>query len=274
MAPPALMPAFSLALSFSSPRANLAPITSAVAPFRPTCSRNLRARSPHTCTTAPEAPPPTQPAPADALRSTSVPFAPDWRVLGAPLSTGAVPAVLYFTLSATHSLDEAPYNEFAAALVARCASVRVFALTLPFHGRSLAQNAAAFSEWARVYTSGGDVVSRFSRTAAAFADDLVARGSPHQVASSPQAFPEAACSPHTSPCVQTAYVGSSLSPPSQFLRTSPSLAMGQCRVRMPAIAWLARACCSIALLQLWQLCRCVSTWVILTDVLGRGTLSN
>lgn len=54
--------------------------------------------------------------------------------------------------------------------------MRVFAVTLPFHGASLAENASAFQKWARAYIDGGDVVSYFARNAAAFGQELVSSG--------------------------------------------------------------------------------------------------
>lgn len=94
-------------------------------------------------------------------------------MLGPPLEAGELPAVLYFTLSAKHGLDETPYSDFARALLP---NVRVFATTLPYHGTDTATNMQAFTEWQRVYASGGDVISRFSRACATFADALVERG--------------------------------------------------------------------------------------------------
>lgn len=107
---------------------------------------------------------------SDLVVSEPVPDITGWRYVGAPLSQGALPAIVYFALTASQSLELDPFNQFPAEILARCdGKVRVFSATLPLHSDDMAANEAVFHAWAEVYQAGGDIVSGFVRRA----DDAV-----------------------------------------------------------------------------------------------------
>lgn len=57
----------------------------------------------------------------------------DVRFLGPPLTKGACPTVLYFSLCAEESLNLDPYNQPAKVLEQN--NIRIFSITLPGHGK-------------------------------------------------------------------------------------------------------------------------------------------
>lgn len=113
-----------------------------------------------------------------AVRSHALANNPNWRYVGAPLHKGPLPAVIYFALSATQSLELDPFNQVVSALLdtAPRDSLRVFSVTLPFHGEDMAQNEKAFERWRSVYEAGGDPVSSMVRRASNVLGQLVDTG--------------------------------------------------------------------------------------------------
>lgn len=128
------------------------------------------------------------------VQSRAVPNMPNWRYAG-PLfdetSPTPLPAVIYFALTAEQSLELPPFNEFvrfilvggdAEAAVEGSVAVndghaplRVFSVTLPYHG-DMPMNETALEKWAELYSSGADVVSFFTRKVSAGLDELIAQG--------------------------------------------------------------------------------------------------
>eukprot|EP00183_Erythrolobus_madagascarensis_P006988 CAMPEP_0185846336 /NCGR_PEP_ID=MMETSP1354-20130828/2015_1 /TAXON_ID=708628 /ORGANISM="Erythrolobus madagascarensis, Strain CCMP3276" /LENGTH=301 /DNA_ID=CAMNT_0028546461 /DNA_START=77 /DNA_END=982 /DNA_ORIENTATION=- len=109
-----------------------------------------------------------------------------WRVSGPEDHVGALPAVIYFALSAEQSLGLAPYNHLTQFVLnesvsteesrdASNAPLRVYSVTLPYHG-TMTQNEAAFGNWARAYSSGQDVLESFLKRTNRVIDSLVEDG--------------------------------------------------------------------------------------------------
>ncbi|KAA8492492.1 hypothetical protein FVE85_7999 [Porphyridium purpureum] len=99
-----------------------------------------------------------------------------WKVAGPPAEKGMLPAIIYFALTAEQSLGLDPYNQFARFALGfehepqlgelevlerlQRAELRVFSVTLPFHG-TMEQNKLAFKNWAQAYAAGQDILSGF-----------------------------------------------------------------------------------------------------------------
>lgn len=71
--------------------------------------------------------------------------------IGPKREKGPLPAVFYFALSAEESLCQDPYNQPALALVEKF-SLRVFSITLPFHGDNYSP-LDAMTHWAQENTA-------------------------------------------------------------------------------------------------------------------------
>jgi hypothetical protein len=128
------------------------------------------------------------------VKSRPVPGLSNWRYAGPPIDPDnplPLPAVVYFALTAEQALELQPFNEFVRFLLANgdadaslassgtvddeTAPLRVFSVTLPFHG-TMAENEVALVEWAKVYEDLGDVVSFFTRKVSSSLDGLIADG--------------------------------------------------------------------------------------------------
>lgn len=128
------------------------------------------------------------------VHSRPVPSMPNWRYAGPPIdeeNPSSLPAIIYFALTAEQSLELSPFNEFvrfalaggdaqtalenSAAVDDERAPLRVFSVTLPFHG-DMSENEIALEKWAELYTSGADIVSFFTRKVSSGLDDLITRG--------------------------------------------------------------------------------------------------
>lgn len=162
-------------------------------------ARSRRRRSPPLASARPvarAAPPALAP-----VVSFDVPGFPNWRYAGPEIDVDApraLPAVVYFALTAEQSLELAPFNQFArfvlrsgdydAAAAGASppsggsetnpdggAALRVFSVTLPFHG-DMQENESALTAWADRYSEGADVVSFFTRRVSASLDKLIAAG--------------------------------------------------------------------------------------------------
>lgn len=112
-----------------------------------------------------------------AIESHDVPNHPAWRYAGPPLTVGPTPAVIYFALTASQSLELDPFNQFVTSLLPtpETASLRVFSVTLPFHA-DMAANEAAFEQWADTYRAGGDLITSFIRKVSTTVDSFIQSG--------------------------------------------------------------------------------------------------
>lgn len=111
------------------------------------------------------------------VKSEAVPGLPEWRYAGAPLSQGPLPAIVYFALTATQSLELDPFNQYVTALLKLKPDIRVFSMTLPLHSDSdMSANEAVFHAWADAYRAGGDVVTPFIRRADSALRQLITHG--------------------------------------------------------------------------------------------------
>ncbi len=94
---------------------------------------------------------------------------------GASLNQGMQPALFYFSLSGEQSLTLAPYNQPVTEL--QGAPLRIFSLTLPFHGPDL-DPTKAFGHMAEAMARGenpiGEFLDRAQRTIAYLVDQGVA----------------------------------------------------------------------------------------------------
>lgn len=138
--------------------------------LRHTTSQQTRVQ----CTLAPERTTPsiqsTEPTTSfPTVTSRPVPGLPDWRYAGPPLeidNPGDYPAIVYFALTATQSLELDPFNQLLTSAPLDLTEVRVFSPTLPLHSDTdMAHNEHVFHSWAEVYASGGDLISAFVRRA-------------------------------------------------------------------------------------------------------------
>ncbi len=77
---------------------------------------------------------------------------------GPDLDEGPLPAVLYFALSAEDSLGLDPYNQPALAL--ESFRLRVFSVTLPFHGADFSP-LKAIGHWAEEMEKGNNIIDAF-----------------------------------------------------------------------------------------------------------------
>ena len=100
--------------------------------------------------------------------------------LGPPLSSGPLPAVFYFSLSAEESLSLDPFNQPALRLAEL--GVRVFSITLPAHHGAF-PHPHAMQEWLEDIQTGGKVIGDFIATCTASIDYLIEQGwiDPHRI---------------------------------------------------------------------------------------------
>lgn len=103
------------------------------------------------------------------------------------MHAGALPAVIYFALTAEQSIELDPFNQFvryvlsdadmdATCIDAAGAPCRVFSVTLPYHTSDMRDNENAFTHWASVYEHGGDLVGGFVRRVSESLNELIANG--------------------------------------------------------------------------------------------------
>jgi len=116
------------------------------------------------------------------VRHGEVPGMSAWRYAGPELDDGEKPAVVYFALTAGQSLGLDPFNGLTREVVGDriggegdSAGVRVFSMTLPFHG-SMEQNEIAFRNWVMSYENGSDLVSEYCDRALLGIQELIRRG--------------------------------------------------------------------------------------------------
>ncbi|PXF42641.1 hypothetical protein BWQ96_07645 [Gracilariopsis chorda] len=122
--------------------------------------------------------------PGAAIRCEPVPDHEDWRFVGQTLNSGPMPAIIYFSLTAEQSLELDPYNQFVTFLNAgEQSKFRVFSVTLPFHTSDMKECETAFSKWANIYNSGGDLVSGFVRKVSSALNSFIGDGyiSPNKI---------------------------------------------------------------------------------------------
>lgn len=90
--------------------------------------------------------------------------------VGQGLHAGPLPALFYFALSAEESLGVDPYNQPVVFLAHD--ALRIFSLTLPFHGKGYAAT-AALSFWAEELIKGHDLISACIQTIKEAFDQLL-----------------------------------------------------------------------------------------------------
>lgn len=78
--------------------------------------------------------------------------------IGPSQTSGKLPAVFYFALSAQESLSLDPYNQPAVYLAEK--GIRVFSLNLPAHGPTL-RAVDAMNVWASAFAKGEDPIANF-----------------------------------------------------------------------------------------------------------------
>lgn len=93
--------------------------------------------------------------------------------VGPSLGEGALPALIYFALSAEESLYQDPYNQPVVYLQNR--RLRIFSLSLPAHGPGLRPQ-DAIGKWADEYALGKDPLSAFLDKAAVEIEALIQKG--------------------------------------------------------------------------------------------------
>jgi len=81
---------------------------------------------------------------------------------GPPLSQGKLPAFFYFSISGEESLTLPPYNTPVELL--KMTSLRVFSLTLPFHGEGY-DKFHAMKEWLKAFNSQDNFLGPFLEAA-------------------------------------------------------------------------------------------------------------
>lgn len=92
---------------------------------------------------------------------------------GPSLDEGALPAVIYFALSAQQSLFEDPFNQPAARLSEQ--GIRVFSWDLPYHGPGLDPR-NAMHQWAHAFIHNPGFISDFLDTSQQNVDFLIDQG--------------------------------------------------------------------------------------------------
>lgn len=101
--------------------------------------------------------------------------------IGPPLSSGPLPALFYFAVSAADSLSLDPFSQ--PALYFKELPVRVFSVDLPFHGKGQ-QATDALKGWAHQFELGLDPLTPFAKRVALGIEELQKKGlvNPEQVA--------------------------------------------------------------------------------------------
>ncbi len=103
------------------------------------------------------------------------PFPLEALYMGPPLDEGALPAAIYFALSARESLLEPPYNAPAAILSAP--RMRLFSYTLPYHDASDPKSKfSAMGRWAEALKAGDPFLDHFLDQLARAVDWLAEQG--------------------------------------------------------------------------------------------------
>lgn len=93
--------------------------------------------------------------------------------LGPPLSSGPLPAVFYFSLSAEESLSLDPFNQPALRFMEH--GLRVFSITLPAHDGAF-PHPHAMQAWAEDIRTGGKNLTEFLENCIASIDYLISEG--------------------------------------------------------------------------------------------------
>ncbi|MFT4552277.1 MAG: putative esterase [Chlamydiales bacterium] len=92
---------------------------------------------------------------------------------GPDLSEGCLPALFYFAISGSESLSLDPFNQPVAFLSGE--PLRVFSLTLPFHGEGFDKNKAV-DLWVEEIQNGSDIISSFVQRVIDCIDSLIEEG--------------------------------------------------------------------------------------------------
>lgn len=93
--------------------------------------------------------------------------------IGPPLDQGRLPAVFYYALSASESLDLDPYNQPAVYLAKQ--GIRVFSIDLPAHGPNL-NAVTALQVWADEFSEGKDLLAPFLDKAVLAIETMLEKG--------------------------------------------------------------------------------------------------
>jgi Prolyl oligopeptidase family len=93
---------------------------------------------------------------------------------GPPLSTGPLPSLFYFALSAQDSLTLDPFNQ-PVQFLSDIPAIRIFSITLPSHGPGFDNN-LAMGLWADAVAGGSDPITPFINRCRAEINRLIDQG--------------------------------------------------------------------------------------------------